>query len=119
MSAGWAERLGGLEAEALGEGLELRHARSFAERRRGLAGLEALAPHVGLQIHRCRAVHTVGMRFALDLLWVDAGGRVVRIDRAVVPRRHRACLSARSVVEVAAGNADRFASRFPRPGPCG
>jgi uncharacterized membrane protein (UPF0127 family) len=45
------------------------------------------------------------MRFALDLVWLDARGAVVRVDRDVPPRRLRACRRARSVVELAAGSA--------------
>jgi uncharacterized membrane protein (UPF0127 family) len=48
------------------------------------------------------------MRFALDLVWLDAGGGVVRVDRSVAPWRHRACRAARSVVEMRAGSADRL-----------
>lgn len=50
------------------------------------------------------------MRFALDLIWLDKGGAVVRVDRAVPPRRLRLCVRARSVVETVAGNADAFVS---------
>lgn len=110
-----ASRLGGLDAEALAGGLELRHARSFNEKRRGLAGLDALPPEVGLQIHRCRSIHTVGMRFALDLLWLGPAGELVRIDRGVPARRQRTCLRARSVVEVAAGGGDAFAAALVPP----
>ena len=40
---------------------------------------------------RARARSTrFGMRFALDLVWLDRDGRVVRVDRAVPPRRVRA-----------------------------
>ena len=54
------------------------------------------------------------MRFALDLLWLDADGQVVRIDRAVPPRRHRAAYrGARSVLEVNAGRGDAFAAAAP------
>ena len=106
----WAERLGALEAEVMGEGLELRHARTFTERRRGLAGLGALPPGVGLRIHRCQSIHTVGMRFALDLVWLGRDGAVLRVDRDVPPRRQRLCLRAGSVVEVAAGGGDAWAA---------
>ena len=117
MSKGsWAARLGDLEAEELGEGLQVRHARSFSERRKGLARLDALPADVGLRIHGCSAIHTIGMRFALDLLWLDREGRVVRIDRDVPPRRQRVCLQAKSVLEVAAGGADAFAARLPAAG---
>ena len=107
--ADWRDRLGDLEPTLLGGGLELRHARTFSERRRGLAGLDDLPLYLGLQIHRCGAVHTVGMRFALDLLWLDRDGRVLRVDNTVPPWRQRLCLRARSVVEIVAGGAGTWA----------
>jgi uncharacterized membrane protein (UPF0127 family) len=106
----WQERLGALQAEALPGGLELRHAHAFGERRRGLAGLDLLPPDVGLRIHRCNSVHTFGMRFALDLVWLARDGRVLRLDTAVPRRRQRLCVRARSVVEVAAGEGERWAA---------
>lgn len=73
----------------------------------GLAGLPrgAVAPGVGLHLPRTRSVHTFGMRFALDLVWLDGEGAVVRVDRGVRPCRVRVCSAARSVVEVVAGEA--------------
>ena len=50
------------------------------------------------------------MRFALDLVWLDAGGGVVRVDEAVPPRRVRACRQAASVLETRAGEGVRFAA---------
>jgi uncharacterized membrane protein (UPF0127 family) len=40
------------------------------------------------------------MRFALDLVWLDADGRIVRVDRGVRPWRLRGCRAARAVVEL-------------------
>jgi len=70
--------------------------------------LDALPVRVALHIPRCRSVHTFGMRFALDLIWLGGDGRVLRIDRKVPPRRVRTCVRARSVVEVNGGVADAF-----------
>ncbi len=70
--------------------------------------LDALPPTLALHIPRCRSVHTVTMRFALDLIWLDRDGRVVRVDRGVPPGRMRSCLRARSVVEAGAGTGDAF-----------
>jgi uncharacterized protein len=103
-------RLERLPAVALGDGLRVRVAGTAAQRARGLARLRALPAGEALHLPRCRSVHTFGMRFALDLLWLDADGALVRVDRDVPPRRHRACRSARSVVECGAGHADRFAA---------
>ena len=65
----------------------------------GLIGRRSLAQGVAVEIPRCRSVHTFGMRFPLDLIWLDDERRVVRIDRAVPPWRIRACRQARSVLE--------------------
>jgi uncharacterized protein len=59
-------------------------------------------PVEALLLPRTRSVHTFGMRFALDLHWLDGSGAVVRVDRAVPPRRVRTCLRARAVLEVPA-----------------
>jgi uncharacterized protein len=80
-------------------GLEVRRADSFRTRLLGLAFLDP-PPHVALLLPRTRAVHTFGMRFALELRWLDAGGRVVRVDRRVPPRRLRACRAAAAVLEL-------------------
>jgi uncharacterized protein len=74
----------------------------------GLARMDALEPHAALHLPHCRSAHTFGMRFAIDLVWLDAAGEAIRIDRAVRPRRIRTCRRATAVVEVAAGEADAF-----------
>jgi uncharacterized membrane protein (UPF0127 family) len=106
-------RFDGLARHELAGGLTLVVASTRAARGRGLARLDALAADHALLIERCRSVHTVGMRFALDLLWLDAGGAVVRADAGVAPRRLRSCRGARAVIECNAGHGDRFAARLP------
>jgi hypothetical protein len=71
---------------------------------RGLA-LRREPPGEPLLIPRCRSVHTFGMRFPLDLVWLGRGGRVLRIDCDVPPWRVRSCRGAVEVLEVAAGRA--------------
>ena len=101
-------RLEALDGRELPGGLRVAEARRRKERMAGLAGLEAMGPDEALHIPRCRSVHTVGMRFALDLVWLDRHGAVVRVDEHVAPRRLRTCLRARSVVETPAGRARAF-----------
>lgn len=81
-------------------GCDVRCARDPLARLLGLAGLRALPPAVGLLLPGTRSVHTFGMRFALDLVWLDREGRVVRVDHDVHPRRVRSCRGARAVVEL-------------------
>jgi uncharacterized membrane protein (UPF0127 family) len=78
----------------------VRRARDPLARLLGLAGLRTLPPTAGLLLPGTRSVHTFGMRFALDLVWLDGEGRVVRIDRDVRPWRVRSCRAARAVVEL-------------------
>jgi uncharacterized protein len=102
------ERLDALPARALRGGLRVASAERRTDRLKGLARLDALPASYALHLPRCRSIHTIGMRFALDLVWLGADGRPVRVDRAVPPNRMRSCLRARSVVEANAGTADAF-----------
>ena len=87
MSAGgWRARLDPLPASPLPGGLHVHVARRPAERRRGLARLDDLDPRHALRLEPCRAVHTFGMRFPLDLIWLARDG-------AVRPRRPRGARS--------------------------
>ena len=60
---------------------------TFAGRALGLMGRAPLGPGRALYLAPCHAIHTFFMRFALDLVFVDRGMRVVRIVRGVRPWR--------------------------------
>lgn len=83
-------------------GFDVRVATNAHARLLGLAGLRTLPPGTALLLTRTRSVHTLGMRFALDLAWLDARGVVIRYDRDVAPGRLRCCAAARAVLELAA-----------------
>jgi uncharacterized protein len=68
-----------------------------------LLGRHGLAPGEGLWIVPCEAVHTFGMKFAIDLVYLDRQYRIRKIRRNVHPWRLSACLVAHSVIELAAG----------------
>ncbi len=102
------DRFEGLPRRELGGGLVVIEARTHRSRRRGLARLDALAPEHALHIPQTPSVHTFGMRFSLDLIWLGGDGRVVRVDRDVPRGRMRLCRKARSVIETVAGRADAF-----------
>ena len=104
------DRFDDLELRALPGGALLYVAAGRRARARGLAGLAGLAADRALLLAPCRSVHTFGMRFALDLLWLDAAGDVVRLDACVPPRCLRSCRRARAVIEASAGCGERFAA---------
>jgi uncharacterized protein len=109
-------RFDGLERRPLPGGLAIFVAGDRRSRLLGLARLDHLPDDHAMLFDRCRSIHTGGMRFALDLLWLDRHGQVVRLDRAVGPRRLRTCLRARAVIEANAGHGARFAAALARTG---
>jgi uncharacterized membrane protein (UPF0127 family) len=92
-------RLPRVELPAL-DGLDVRLASSPLARLLGLAGLREPPAGTALLLAGTRSIHTCGMRFALDLVWLADDGRVVRVDRGVRPWRVRGCRAARAVVEL-------------------
>jgi uncharacterized membrane protein (UPF0127 family) len=65
----------------------------------GLAWLDELPEDCGLLIPWCGSVHTFGMRFALDIDFLGADGRVLMRRRAVPARRVVRCRGAVAALE--------------------
>src|SRR5580692_10324053 len=96
-----------LRIENLTRQVELAHcvdvADDGAKRRKGLLGRKTLCAGEGLWIVPCEAVHTFGMQFPIDLVYLDRSSRVVKTRSHVRPGRLSACLTAHSVVELPSG----------------
>jgi uncharacterized membrane protein (UPF0127 family) len=84
-----------------------------AKRRKGLLGRQGLAPGEGLWILPCEAIHTFGMQFPIDLVYLDRKMCVRKVKGQVRPWRLSACLSAHSVLELAPGT---ISATQTRPG---
>jgi uncharacterized protein len=66
---------------------QCRVARSLRDRTVGLLGRSSLPPGEGLWIERSPSIHMFFMRFAIDAVFVDASGRVVRVVEDLRPWR--------------------------------
>ena len=75
-------------------------------RMRGLLGRSSCDG--ALLLRPARSVHTVGMRFDLDIAHLDAEMRVVRTVRMVPQRFGRPVRGARAVLEAEAGSFERW-----------
>ena len=76
-----------------------------AKRKTGLLKHTGLAPGEGLWIAPTEAVHTFGMKFPIDVLFLDKKRKVLKI-RSEMPRSRMAiCLRAHSVLELPSGTA--------------
>jgi uncharacterized membrane protein (UPF0127 family) len=82
-------------------------AERMRERTRGLLGRGGLEPGKGLWIARTGSVHTFFMRFPMDAVFLDKQLCVRKVVPAIKPYRLAWSRGARSVVELAAGEAAR------------
>lgn len=73
------------------------------QRRKGLLGQSSMQQGSGLWIAPCQAIHTFGMAFPIDLVYLDKRKRVRRTRSDVGPFRISVCLLAHSVLELPAG----------------
>jgi uncharacterized membrane protein (UPF0127 family) len=82
-------------------------AESAIERMRGLLARQALGRGEAMLLPSCRLIHTVGMAYPIDVVFLRRDGMVLKVAKAVVPGRASGHWRAHSVLELAAGEADR------------
>ena len=80
-----------------------------AARRRGLLGRDGIEG--ALVLRPCRQVHTIGMRFTIDVAFCARDGRVLRVCRMRPGRVSRLVWRGRFVVEAAAGSFEQWGVR--------
>ena len=76
-------------------------------RRRGLLGRDHLDQASAMLLAPCTAVHTAGMRFPIDVVFVDRQGYAVKVVRNLRPWRMALAARGRAVIEMAAGSLSR------------
>lgn len=86
----------------------LERADTFLSRFLGLLGREPLPERQGLWLLPCASVHSLGMRTAIDVLFVDERNRVVAVRSELAPMRMAADSRAHSVIEMRGGEAARL-----------
>lgn len=72
-------------------------------RRRGLLGRDSLDSRAALILRPCFSVHTAFMRFAIDVVFVDREGTVVKVVRNLDAWRMAGAWGAHAAIEFAAG----------------
>jgi uncharacterized membrane protein (UPF0127 family) len=79
------------------------------DRLRGLLGRPRLQAGEGLLIDPCPSVHTIGMSYALDLVFLDADFRLLEQVSELQPLRWAGCKRARATLELAPGTLNLLA----------
>lgn len=82
--------------------LKVYSAHTFYLRLRGLLGRRELETNEALHIQPCSDVHTFGMKYDLDIVFLDSAGSVLKVD-SLRPNRWSYCKGAKAVLEFKAG----------------
>jgi uncharacterized membrane protein (UPF0127 family) len=88
-------------------GHSIETAETSAQRRTGLLKHSGLESGTGLWILPCEAVHTLFMKFPIDLIYIDRKRRVRSVVHGLAPWRFSMCLRAHSVLELPSGTVNR------------
>jgi hypothetical protein len=84
---------------------KVRIATGLWDRFRGLMLKQQLPAGEGLLLTRCKSVHTCFMRFPIDVVYLAADGKVLKVVEAMKPYRVSSCAGADSTLEAQAGQA--------------
>jgi uncharacterized protein len=90
-----------------GGALTVRVAGHFLSRALGLLVGRPLGAAEGLLIAPCASIHTIGMRYPIDVVFLDSAAHVVRVCADVQAGRLRFARGAHGVLELRAGVAAR------------
>ena len=83
-----------------------RIADNFVMRLKGLLGVSHLENGGALVIRPCNSVHTLGMKFAIDVVFLDRHDKVVKIINNMNAGRLSICWHSNYVIELPAGVAN-------------
>jgi len=78
------------------------------DRMRGLLGRRQLDDDQGLWISPCPSVHTIGMRYPIDVVFLDRQGIVKKIKHHLKPMKFSSCIDAFAVLELSEGMAKKL-----------
>ncbi|MEW8388449.1 MAG: DUF192 domain-containing protein [Candidatus Thiodiazotropha sp.] len=94
-----------MNSELIHDGSELEAwlADTFLSRLLGLLGKKRLGDNEGLLLIRCAAVHTVGMHYHLDIIFMDKKGMVLKCIQGVMPFRSVSARGAYYTLEINQG----------------
>jgi uncharacterized protein len=83
---------------------DVRWARSVLARARGLMGQSVMPPGTAMVFEPARQIHTLGMKFPLDVVFCDRAWKVLHVVRSMAPARMtRVVWRARYVLELRGG----------------
>lgn len=83
-------------------------ANHFFSRLRGLLFKPALKLNEAILITPCSSVHTLGMRYAIDIVFLGADNQILKLVNNCLPTRIASCKHAKHCLELLAGESARL-----------
>jgi uncharacterized membrane protein (UPF0127 family) len=82
------------------------------KRMKGLLGRDTLPAGEALWLRPCKSVHTIGMKFPIDILFLDKDRKVVGVEENIPPNRFSSFVfRADGALELPAGTVSESATR--------
>ncbi|MCG8489097.1 MAG: DUF192 domain-containing protein [Chromatiales bacterium] len=88
--------------------LKVRVANTFYTKLRGLLAHKKLASMEGLLLPGCSSIHTIGMHYSLDIVFLDDKGKVMKCQACVKPFGAAVAKGASYTLELVHGMIDRL-----------
>lgn len=83
-------------------------AASFKDRLKGLIGKKSIASDEALFFNKCSSVHMFGMRFPIDVIYLNHQLEIIKIENMLSPWSFSSFSKATSLVEVRAGQCQKL-----------
>jgi len=88
-------------------GSRIKLADGFLVRLKGLLGRRGLSEGEGMLLSPCSSIHCFGMKFPIDVIFLDRNYNIVDLKRDMRPGSHASCKKARYVLELKAGEIEK------------
>jgi len=80
---------------------------TIISRMKGLLGRDTMPADMALWIKPCKGVHTFGMKFSIDVIYLDKNNTVIALEKNLRPNKMtRVYLKAASVIELPENSID-------------
>lgn len=87
---------------------ELDEATTFSQRLIGLLGRKSISGDYAFCLANCNSVHMFGMRFAIDVIYLNRQDQIVKLVKNLRPWRVSMARSAVKVIETKSGMCDHL-----------
>lgn len=78
------------------------------DRMRGLLFRPRLKENQAMLIDRCNSIHTFGMSYNIDVVYLDKLSRIIKIVKDIKPWRMSACWQAKNTLELLAHSSSKL-----------